>query len=115
MMVFVALSSEPFGRVAGDHYVGVMPHRFLHAMAQCDKKALRALATGKLHGGNKITVARHKHNERRQFFQAQAGHVEADAHVDALLIDDRLDVIGPQRETFFGGFAKIVLWKTGSR
>src|SRR5688572_19230802 len=65
-----------------------------YSMPECHQNELRSLPPCKLHGGHKVAVRSDKNNELHLFLQREARNVQADPHVDPLLSDARLDVVG---------------------
>lgn len=63
------------------------------AMAQRDEYELRTFAARELHCWHEIAVRRHENNHLSMPFQREAGDIQPNPHVDALLPDVRLQVI----------------------
>ena len=56
-------------------------------VAERDKKELRAFASGEFHRRDKIAIPGHENNHIDLLLQRQRCNVEADSHIDTLLVD----------------------------
>jgi hypothetical protein len=63
-------------------------------MPQRDQKQLRAFPSSELHRRDEIAIGSHQYNDLYLSLQGETGDVETDAHVDTLLPDVRLEIIG---------------------
>ncbi len=54
---------------------------------------MRSFATGKFHGWNKVTVSSHKDDYIRLLLERKRGNIKPDTHINALLLNFRLQII----------------------
>ena len=73
--------------------VRMLAHFVHNIVAQCDEKELSAFASGEFHRWDEIAVSGHQDNHVDLLLQRKRCNVEADSHIDALLVNVRHQIL----------------------
>lgn len=81
-------------RILVNNQVRVFAHPNFDPMCKGNQEKLRPLSPGEFHCGNEVAVCGDQDDHLRLMLQRQAGDVESNPHVNALLPNTRHDVGG---------------------
>jgi hypothetical protein len=96
----------PGRQVKVQYQVAVLVHAGFDLVAQGRKIELRAFTPGELHGRYKVAVTGNQHNGLHLLLKREGGNVHADAHVNALLRNLRLQVFVPDDHAIAGSLVQ---------